>query len=785
MLNLIRRLGRTDNNHVSHNDSDVQNDSKMTTVTTPVSFKTQDASSPDELSESCHVHCCRSAEESGAHAATSSSSSFRHSRTTTLPTSSHSSACSKSAHHDTSRNPTSNRPCVKSDSAVRSAIHGCVLCDGTNDENEHTATANNENVGFWRSYLCWGKRRQLYSRHPLTLAASATALAATQISDCDVTRNACGTPTPAAVTTTTSATFTRKVGVAPPVPDVCSPPQINQHLPAALQNVKLAAQTVTKRTIIVGDVHGCLDELKALLTHIGYRNPPSSPSSIETAGQRDTSRKENNNAGNSSTQVDNGEKEEPHDRLIFVGDLVGKGPCSVEVVMYVMSLGAECVMGNWEWNLIHRPNMLEADYKRFAPQMTQAPALSETQWSWIKALPPYLHVPEYNVVVAHAGLMPGVDLAQQVPRDLMSMRNIIAVPDDNKLSTNNGSESDTTHPVIGSTNISKNPINSVQVITTTPLSSMRQAAASCDNEAACQQAGLPSLPMSAKTTITTTTATATATMIAPTSILGTTTPSAVLSNAAMRVTKLRATSDQDNGGCAWTSMWNGPYFVVFGHDARRGLQQTKYALGIDTGCVYGDYLTAYVLPEGRIYSVRACRRYAECTDKQAIRMSPNKYETQQQQQQHQQSQPCQRQQHNSRNQQRCHKTPVNTLQIRNQHQNAHSLPFCTTQQMESVLDPTKVYRDCKSSASLPNNIPKINNNLRSKQRHRRRRKRQSLSIDRSITATNIPPTARGTTCDELSETDSRRRRDGEQSFDEEDSDSWVVAYGSGRDDDSD
>lgn len=59
----------------------------------------------------------------------------------------------------------------------------------------------------------------------------------------------------------------------------------------------------------------------------------------------------------------------------------------------------------------------------------------------------------------------------------------------------------------------------------------------------------------------------------------------------------------------WSELWKGPPFVVYGHTPRREVQQRPACLGIDTGCVHGGHLTAYILPEKTIVQIPAKRAY--------------------------------------------------------------------------------------------------------------------------------------------------------------------------------
>ena len=60
---------------------------------------------------------------------------------------------------------------------------------------------------------------------------------------------------------------------------------------------------------------------------------------------------------------------------------------------------------------------------------------------------------------------------------------------------------------------------------------------------------------------------------------------------------------------SWADLWGGPPFVVYGHTPRPGAYKLKWSIGIDTGCVLGGQLSAYVLPERRIVQVKARQRY--------------------------------------------------------------------------------------------------------------------------------------------------------------------------------
>eukprot|EP01119_Soliformovum_irregulare_P001046 TRINITY_DN10791_c0_g1_i1.p1 TRINITY_DN10791_c0_g1~~TRINITY_DN10791_c0_g1_i1.p1 ORF type:complete len:267 (+),score=53.97 TRINITY_DN10791_c0_g1_i1:83-802(+) len=143
-----------------------------------------------------------------------------------------------------------------------------------------------------------------------------------------------------------------------------------------------------KRTIVIGDVHGCLQELHQLLEKLGYDGT---------------------------------------DRLIFVGDLVGKGPDGIKVVQFVRSLPNTVVIrGNHEQFCIdYRNNLKQGIVRGIIPTHKEIVYdLDEDSWTWLENLPLSITLEEYNAIVVHAGMVPHLSLESNVAFDLLNIRNM-------------------------------------------------------------------------------------------------------------------------------------------------------------------------------------------------------------------------------------------------------------------------------------------------------------------------------------------------------------------------
>lgn len=58
----------------------------------------------------------------------------------------------------------------------------------------------------------------------------------------------------------------------------------------------------------------------------------------------------------------------------------------------------------------------------------------------------------------------------------------------------------------------------------------------------------------------------------------------------------------------WDAHYRGARTVVFGHWARRGHDRTPRSIALDSGCVYGNTLTAWIAEEDRVVQVAGQQR---------------------------------------------------------------------------------------------------------------------------------------------------------------------------------
>jgi len=62
-------------------------------------------------------------------------------------------------------------------------------------------------------------------------------------------------------------------------------------------------------------------------------------------------------------------------------------------------------------------------------------------------------------------------------------------------------------------------------------------------------------------------------------------------------------------GTAWYEIYRGPKTILFGHWPKKKPKRAPFAIGLDTGCVYGGQLTGYIIESDEFVSVPARDTY--------------------------------------------------------------------------------------------------------------------------------------------------------------------------------
>ncbi len=143
------------------------------------------------------------------------------------------------------------------------------------------------------------------------------------------------------------------------------------------------------RTIVIGDIHGCFEELQDLLRVVELRTD---------------------------------------DRVIAVGDLIVKGPQSREVLdRFIEDNRFSAVLGNHDRALRQHwrgePRRLSKEQQLTAAELESD---RERYSAYLRSLPFTINLGFHLIV--HAGVRPGVPLRRQVSSDLTEMRTMGANP---------------------------------------------------------------------------------------------------------------------------------------------------------------------------------------------------------------------------------------------------------------------------------------------------------------------------------------------------------------------
>ncbi|KAF9967095.1 hypothetical protein BGZ70_000129 [Mortierella alpina] len=286
-----------------------------------------------------------------------------------------------------------------------------------------------------------------------------------------------------------------------------------------------------RRTIVVGDVHGSLDGLNRFLSSVHF----------------DTKR----------------------DLLVLAGDLIAKGPQSLEVIDRARQLNAKCVRGNHEDKIIRWRGYLDS--------------LSKTDREALIAENEDEDEPEYDqeddqedeIFLVETLFNNGSSLDDSMQRQRKRKSRKPKVPSD----LNQRSEHYTIARAL--TKDQYDYIRSCPLILTIP-----------------RELSVRNIPVHIVHA-----------GIDPTHTIRKQHPWVLVN--IRNVLEDGTPSRKKSQGEGWSKAFNDlhdkrskrDFLVVYGHDAGRSLNVRRWSIGLDTGCVYGRELTGYVIETGDIHSV--------------------------------------------------------------------------------------------------------------------------------------------------------------------------------------
>lgn len=146
------------------------------------------------------------------------------------------------------------------------------------------------------------------------------------------------------------------------------------------------------RTLVIGDIHGCYDELCRLLEATGYQQGV--------------------------------------DRLASVGDIFDRGPDPLGCLRLLQKLEAAVVLGNHcekhiRWRRREQEKLATGKPNPMQPlpagRLAVNAQITDDEMAWMQSWPTHLDLGQ-NTVMVHAGFMPGVPVNKQEDRHKLHLR---------------------------------------------------------------------------------------------------------------------------------------------------------------------------------------------------------------------------------------------------------------------------------------------------------------------------------------------------------------------------
>ena len=138
------------------------------------------------------------------------------------------------------------------------------------------------------------------------------------------------------------------------------------------------------RLIVIGDVHGCIRELDKLIKKI---NP------------------------------------QKKDRILFLGDLVNRGPESKAVVELARNLKARSLVGNHELRLMEYLHTQDASDLR-PYELSTLDELEAEDWKYLESMILWLEFPKDKKVFVHGGFLPNQPWHKQLASVVTQIQNV-------------------------------------------------------------------------------------------------------------------------------------------------------------------------------------------------------------------------------------------------------------------------------------------------------------------------------------------------------------------------